>query len=585
MRRLLDEHRLVTVTGVGGVGKTSLAIETGRDVSADYADGVYLVSLDGLDLEGFVPDEIARTLGRHVADGQEAIRSLREFLGTRQTLLILDNCEHLLGGVATTVHELLRACPELHILATSREPLGVDGEHVYTLPPLDVPAVDAVDIGELRASAAVQMFVGRASSSRPEFALDADNRRFVVHICRSVAGIPLAIELAAARLQSMSPRELAEHMGSQIRILTDGQRTALPRHQTLRATMDASYGLLTEGDQAIVRRTGVFRGGFTAEDAAAVCVDDSESGADVLEAMNRLVRASLVVAEEGDGATRYRILEPVRQYGTERLHQSGEDHTIRLRHATWFAAKAGALAEHAEAGRMDRALEIGHRDRENFREALGWSVDAEEAELSLALVSGLAPFWLAAGPKAEGYAWLEAALTLAPEEASAVRLRALDYDVRLGISGNEPVDSRLLELDRLGQSLSGSDPQAKVAYLRAVHAWSRGNLTEAIDLAEESCRLTESEGAPPSRSRVLLGECLIRVGKLAEAQQVLEEFDRWNEQQGRMRDYGLVENLGMTAYARGDLVEAERLVEEAVRGYGRLKSRSSQMEAMSYLAW
>ncbi|MFV1962400.1 MAG: BTAD domain-containing putative transcriptional regulator, partial [Acidimicrobiia bacterium] len=592
VRRLLDEHRLVTVTGVGGVGKTSFAIETAREAAADYADGVWLVPFDGLELERLVADEVARILGRRVVGRQDAIQSLREFLVARQTLLILDNCEHLIGGVATTANELLRACPELHILVTSRERLGVDGEVVHTLPPLAVPPAAAIDIEELRVSAAVQLFLDRASSSRSGLALDDDNRAFIAHICRSVAGIPLAIELAAARLRSMSLKELADHMGDQLHVLTDGQRTALPRHQTLRATMDWSYGLLPKRDQALLRRMCVFRGGFTVEDAVAVCSDDIAPESGVLDGISRLVNASLVVAEERNDVTRYRALEPVRQYGAGRLRQAGEDHIVRFHHATWYAAKAGALAEHAEAGRLDRVLEIGHRDRQNFREALRWSLETDEVEMNLALASGLAPFWSAAGPNAEGYAWLEAALSSSPEEATAERFRALGYDVELGIAANEPVGPRLVELDRLAPSLPGKHPQARAAHLRGVYAWSRGDLAAAVDLLEESCRLTERGDGPPSRSRVLLTDCLIRIGRLADAEQLLEELDIWNQQQGRTHDYWLVENLGMIAYVRGELVEAERFLEEATRGFGSLtrglgspRSRSGQMEAMAFLAW
>ncbi|NHZ73796.1 MAG: hypothetical protein GWP16_04940, partial [Nitrospirae bacterium] len=592
VRRLLDENRLVTVTGVGGVGKTSFAIETAREAAADYADGVWLVPLDGLELERLVPDEVARILGRRVVGRQGAIQSLREFLIARQTLLILDNCEHLIGGVATTANELLRACPELHILATSRERLGVDGEVVHALLPLAVPPADAIGIEELRATAAVQLFLDRASPSRSGFALDADNRDFITQICRSVAGIPLAIELAAARLRSMSPKELADRMDDQIHILTDGQRMALPRHQTLKATMDWSYGLLPERDQALLRRMCVFRGGFTVDDAVAVCSDDVTPESEVLDGISRLVSASLVVAEERDDVTRYRALEPVRQYGAEQRRKAGEDHGVRFRHATWYAAKAGALAEHAEAGRLDRVLEIGHRDRENFREALRWSLKTGEVELNLALASGVAPFWSAAGPNAEGYAWLEAALSSGPEDGTAERFRALGYDVELGIAANEPVSARLVELDRLAPSLPGKHPQARAAYLRGVYAWSRGDLAVAVDLLEESCRLSERGHGPPSRSRVLLTDCLIRIGRLTDAEQILEELEMWNQQQGRTCDYWLVENLGMIAYVRGELVQAERFLEEATGGFGRLtrglgspRSRSGQMEAMSYLAW
>ncbi|MEN8234661.1 MAG: tetratricopeptide repeat protein, partial [Actinomycetota bacterium] len=500
----------------------------------------------------------------------------------RQTLLIFDNCEHLIDGVASTARELLQGCPELHILATSREPLGVDGEVVYRLNPLDTPTVNAA-AKELRDTAAVQLFVDRAAASRPGFALDAGNRVSVAHICRSVDGIPLAIELAAARLHSMSCEELASHMDSQIDILTGGQRTALPRHQTLKAAMDVSYKLLKEADRVLLRCTCVFRGGFSLEDVAQICDDEPESA--VRDGLSRLVVASLVVAEERRGATRYRQLEPVRQFSAELLRETGEDHVVRYRHAAWFAKKAAVIAEQAEAGQMDRVLEIGLHDRENFREALRWTVDAEEAGLALTLASGLGPFWRAAGPKAEGHAWLEAVLALSPDAVSAEQFHALEFTIQFGIACSEPVDARLDEFDRLAEMLGRSEPQARALYLRGAHAWSRGDLTGAINLIEESCRLTEADGGPLSRARVLLTECLIRVGRFDESEQMLTELTRWDEREGRTRDYGLVENLGMTLYARGDLEEAERLVEEAVKGYGRRGSRSNQMEAMSYLAW
>ncbi|VAV91962.1 Transcriptional regulator, AfsR family [hydrothermal vent metagenome] len=585
VRRLLDEHRLVTVTGVGGVGKTSFAIETAREAAADYADGVWLVPLDGLELARLVPDEIARILGRRVVGRQGAIETLREFLVARQTLLILDNCEHLIGGVATTVNELLRACPELHILATSRERLGVDGEVVHALPPLTVPPAAAIDIEELRVSAAVQLFVDRASSSRSGFTLDDDNRAFIAHICRSVAGIPLAIELAAARLLSMSLKELAGHMDDQLGILTDGQRTALPRHRTLRETMDWSYSLLAEGDQALLRRMCVFRGEFSLDDAVAVCGDGNAPESGVLDGISRLVTASLVLAEGRNDVTKYRTLEPVRQYGVEQRRKAGEDHAVRFRHATWYAAKAGTVSERSEAGRLDRVLEIGRSHREDFREALRWSLETDESTLSLVLASRLAPFWSAAGSTAEGYAWLEAALSSSPKAASAERFSALSYDIQLGIAANEPVGPRLDELDRLASTLPGNHPQARAAYLRGVYAWSRGDLAAAVDLLEESCRLSERGDGRPSRSRVLLTECLIRIGRLEDAERLLEELDAWNQQQGRSRDYWLVENLGMIAYVRGDLADAERFLEEATMGFGSLRSRMGQMEAMSYMAW
>jgi predicted ATPase/DNA-binding SARP family transcriptional activator len=582
LRRIIAGHRLVTVTGAGGIGKTSLAVEAARDAFSDFADGTQLVPLDGLDPGDSVPDEIARVLGRRVGEGETPAQALCDYLEARQVLVILDNCERLIGDVAETAGKLLEGCPEIRILATSREPLEVEGETVYRLDPLGVPPAGTADIRQVRAAPAVQLFLDRAASSQPGFLLTEENRDRIDHICRSLDGIPLAVELAAARLAQMSCEDLASRMDDQIGLLTGGRRTALPRHRTLEAALDVSYGMLADFDRALLRHVGVFRGGFAVEDASAVF---GHPDSQVLGGIARLVAASLIVVAERGTSTRYRMLEPVRQFAAERLREAGEEHAARLRHGSLFANKAAAIARMAESGEIDQALARGHRDREDFRGALRWTNEAGETGLLLELAAGLGPYWRTAGPKAEGFAWLEAALDSSPTVVSELRFDALDHAVQFGIACNESVGGRLAECDRLARDLGGRETRARALYLKAVHAWSRGRLADAIGLAEASCRLTEADGGPLSRARLLLSECLIRVGRFDEAEQVLIELISWDERHGRARDYGLFENLGMAFYARGDLEEAERLVEEAVKGFGSRGSRSSQMEAMSYLAW
>ncbi len=386
VRRVQAGTRLLTLTGPGGGGKTRLALALAEELLWAYAHGVWLVNLASVTDPALVPRVVASALGLRPAGPPVPLTAaLAAALRERQLLLVLDNCEQLLPACAVVVEALLLACPHLEIVATSREPLGVSGEVVWRVPPLSVPECGrpgasgdqrtARHGGEADAAAllrydAVRLFVERARLQRPDFTLTAGNAPAVAEICRRLDGIPLAIELAAARLSVLSVPQIAARLHDRFRLLTGGGRTALPRHQTLRAALDWSHDLLFAAEQALLRRLAVFAGGFTLEAAEAVCASGADDRPpttddrstrhdpavggrppsviaehDVLDLLAQLVGKSLVLAEEHGGAVRYRLLETVRQYAEEQLDQAGEAAAVRARHLDWCLA----LAQEANA--------------------------------------------------------------------------------------------------------------------------------------------------------------------------------------------------------------------------------------------
>ncbi len=335
----LDSARVVTLTGIGGVGKTRAALQTAARVLAEYRDGAWFCELAPVRDPDAVVEAVASALGVVAGLGQTIEDTLLEFLRSKQILLVLDNCEHLLDSVTDLVDRVVRACPRVTVLATSREGLALTGERILALRSLGIPDLDASG-GAAAAADAVRLFVERASDARSGFALQDDNTAAIVQICRRLDGIPLAIELAAARVQAMSPQEIATRLDDQFRLLRGGTRGAVERHQTLRRTIDWSYDLLSDDERLVLDRLSVFAAGAILDDAEAVVAGDAIDEVDVVEHLSALVRRSLVLADETDGRTRYRLLETVRQYAHEHLEDWGAAEVMQRRHAVHYAALA-----------------------------------------------------------------------------------------------------------------------------------------------------------------------------------------------------------------------------------------------------
>ncbi len=413
---MLAENRVVTLTGAGGVGKTRLAVQVAAQMTGEFGDGVWYVDLAPITDPELVSVTVARALGLPDQPGRSTMDSLLRFVRERQMLVVLDNCEHLLDASAELVVALLTGAPRLTLLATSREAIGLAGEVSWRVPSLSL------------ADDAIELFTDRARHARPGFAVSDDNAAAVTEICARLDGVPLAIELAAARVRALSLAEILDSLHDRFRLLTGGARTAVRRQQTLRASVDWSHTLLTQSEQVLFRRLAAFLGGFDIDAAQAVAGSGDVQRYQVLDQLTLLVDKSLVVADDRGGRTRYRLLETVRQYALEKLGESSEADAVRSRHRDYYTALAAAVDVPAGSA-YEQRLEQAETEIDNLRAALGWSRENSDTELALQLASSLQPLWLARGRTREGLAWFDAALAdldaQHPGVAATVRARAL----------------------------------------------------------------------------------------------------------------------------------------------------------------
>jgi predicted ATPase/DNA-binding SARP family transcriptional activator len=425
LRHMLRSLRLLTLTGAGGSGKTRLALEVAGQSAQEYADGVAWVELATVADPDLLAQQVVAILGVREEAGRSATEALLDFLRTRALLLVLDNCEHMAEACASLAEVLLRGCPALKILATSREALGVAGERAWLVPALTLPDPDAGTKDVLAGSEAVRLFIERAQDVLSTFALTEHNAAAVAQVCRRLDGIPLAIELAAARVKVLTPEQIAQRLDNVFALLTSGSRTALPRHRTLRATLDWSYNLLSGPEQALLQRLSVFAGGFTLEAVEAVCADETLEPWEVLDLVARLVDRSLVVVSEREGSARYHLLDAVSQYAREHLREHGAEQDMQRRHAEHFlglASEAEPHVIHARARWMQRL----DSELDNFRSALGWSHETGNDErVGLPLTTALVWYWYHRLLWREGLRLLESALAGAPGAPPAARAGAL----------------------------------------------------------------------------------------------------------------------------------------------------------------
>ena len=405
---LVKSTRLVTLTGIGGVGKTRLSLQVAAEVLAEFEAGAWFVELAPLGEAGLIADTVAEVLHVPQDTSISTMERVTRFLSDRRALLLIDNCEHLIDDVAGFVDAVLRVCPDVHILTTSREGLAVMGEALWRVPSLRVDD-DA---------AAVELFIERARLVRPDFAVDDENRSVVADLCVRLDGIPLAIELATARLKMLTVEQIADHLGDRFRLLTGGSRTAVERQRTLLAMMDWSYDLLSDQEQALLRRLAVFYDGFTYAAAESVCTGETLPAFEVLDLLGRLVEASMVIFES-EIRPRYRLLETVRQYSLDKLVEAGEADEARLRHATYFQDVAGDLDIRLETSDFT-AMEEGTEELGNARAAMTWAADAGHGEILLDLAVKMRTYFWNRVLYRESVRWLSTGLDMVEGDSELV---------------------------------------------------------------------------------------------------------------------------------------------------------------------
>jgi predicted ATPase len=415
LRDLVQRNRLVTLTGIGGVGKTRLALQVAAEVLGRFKDGVWFVELAPLTARGLLAETVADSVGAPQESTVEPLDRVSDYLREHAALIILDNCEHLIDEVASFADSLLRSCPDVQLLLTSREGVAVTGEVLWRVPSLRVDE-DA---------AAIELFADRARTVRPQFAVNDQNRSTIADLCERLDGIPLAIELATARLKMLSIEQIAGLLDDRFRLLTGGSRTAVERQRTLRAMMDWSHDLLSDQEQTLLRRLAVFYDGFTYEAAEEVCVADTIGQLDVLDLLGRLVEASLVTFE-GDRRPRYRLLETVRQYSLDKLVAANEADTTRLRHASFFRDISTMIGERLDRGDLT-VMKDGHDDLGNFRAAMTWATEAGEGVIALETATALRPYFWKQAMYRESLRWISAGLDLVADDQSQVIPRAAAF--------------------------------------------------------------------------------------------------------------------------------------------------------------
>jgi predicted ATPase/DNA-binding CsgD family transcriptional regulator len=576
LRRLLVSSRLLTLTGPGGVGKTRLALAVAEAVLPDYADGVWFAELAPLSDPALVPSTMATVLRVPESSGP-LVDQLAEAVRSKAMLVVLDNCEHLVHACAELSERLLRAAPDVQILATSRQPLGAEGEVACRVPALSVDEPARSDVE----AEATRLFVERAEAVAPGFRLTA-RREAVSDVCRQLDGIPLAIELAAARVNVLTPDQIAARMGDRFRLLVSPGRTVPPRQQTLRAAVDWSYGLLSVSEQTLFSRMSVFAGGCTLEAAEAVCADTEHPAQiareNVLDLIGRLVDQSLVEVDSTDGTIRFRLLETLRQYAGERLHAAGQQPVLRNRHLDWCLKIAESVW--SSSGGHNQALWSARVDREhdNIRAALGWALgNSSDTEPPLRLAAAMYLFWWRRGHVGEGRAWLRRALDLDERVGTSLSVAARQARMRAlrgaGILTREldyVASARLFSASlALARELGDAESIAECLYWLGANALYRGDPQRARALAEESIEwyrhLTDPERAKYAQIHgplSLLAALALQNGDSARAKVLLEERLRSSRDASDPRAvaFSLVA-LGSFASQQGEHTRAKELLE------------------------
>jgi predicted ATPase/DNA-binding CsgD family transcriptional regulator len=587
---LLSEHRLLTLTGPGGSGKTRLALRVASGAVEGYEEGVWLVELTPLTDPELVPQAVASVLGVRESPERSLMETLAAHLGSKTELLVLDNCEHLVGACASLAEALLGRCPNLSVLATSREALGAEGEALFVVPSLSLPDPRRLPAADgLPDYEAARLFAERARAVRPTFEVTEQNAMAVAQVCHRLDGMPLAIELAAARVKALSVEQISSRLDDRFALLTGGGRTVAAHHWTLRATMDWSHDLLSEEEKVLFRRLSVFAGGFTLEAAEEVCAGGGTNEARVLDPLASLVDKSLVLFEERDGEPRYRLLETVGQYASGKL-EAGEAERLRKRHAEYYLK----MAEEAEPdlGKQGTRLRRLAQEHDNFRAALGRALgpeaSAETARLGLgmAVALGYRRFWAVHG-LGEGLGWLERGLARGDEMPAALRAEALNIGGWMANVLGDYAKAVILLEESLALSRGLGDERAvaaslvRLGQLLAMHGGDRDRVDELCGEAEA---LLPGLSGPPLVAPVLvfLGMAALVEDDHGRARASLEEGLALFRGLGDM--YGVAvccATMGFVALREGDTELADPMFGEALAALREVGDRAVMLHCLT----
>ena len=589
--RLLMTSHLVTLTGSGGAGKTRLALQVAAETLEEFPGGVWLVELAALSDPTLVPQAVASALAVSEQPGRALTDTLRDALRGKSMLVVLDNCEHLVTACARLADALLRTCPNLRILTTSREALGVTGETIWRVPSLSVPDPQRLPpFDRFSDYEAVRLFIDRAVASAPQFGVTSGNAPAIAQVCHRLDGIPLAIELAAARVKVLAVEQIAARLDDRFRLLTSGSRTALPRQQTLRAAMDWSYDLLSEQERTVLRRLSVFAGGWTLEAAEAICSGGRVNADDTIDLLTSLVDKSLVLTDVRRDAARYRLLESVRHYSRDRLLDSGEATDIQRRHRDWFLALAERGEPELRGPGQVAWLARFETEHDNLRAALDFSETEESGvDAQLRLAGALQWFWYMHGHWSEGRTWLEAALARSsntPSPASAKALRGAGF-----LAWRQGDNERATALSEKGLALCRELGDKRYGAWFLMHlgdvALNQGDHPRATRLLRDALIMSRESGDQWFIALAIahLGEMAHRDGNYAQAVSYYREsLALFRETKDKAYTALFLRHLGEVELHQGDHEEAAACYTEGLTLAREVKARREAEECIAGLA-
>lgn len=580
--------RLVSLVGPGGVGKTRLAIRAAGDLGRGFSDGAWLVELADVHDEALVANAVIAALDLRDQAATKLPQVLASYLQDKHLLLVVDNCEHLLGAAAELVAGMLRTSPNVRVIATSREPLQVSGEYVVPVPPLQLPAADdAGPLAQLRQNEAVMLFTERAQAASGTFELTTLNKAAVVQICRRLDGLPLAIELAAVRTRAFTVEQIVSRLNDRFALLTGGGREALPRHQTLQATIDWSYDLLTAGEQALLRRLCIFAGAFTAEDAASVCSDDEQSAARMPEFLASLMEKSLIMREDFRQRAGYRLHETMREYASLKLREANEEDLVEERCLEYYRTTCLASADQARY-RLVEWLAWVDMEIDNIRAVLQRCVARGDLARGLDIAASLGYFWITRGTT-ESVRWLDQLLA-AGEASPQTEVRATYFRGWLALLQADPEGGRTW-LARAVATARGAGLLAGLAQSLSLAAMAEdlcGNPAAAERLIEEAEARTLQLGDYPATIELVQARAVHALFAAAakEAEGFSSEGVRLSRDAGDLYHLeGFLRNLANVAMLAGDLDAAKARTVAALRFARDLDNRFAQCYGLSVLGW